>query len=108
MQRKEKQEGGKEERGNDFVDLPPTNSWNLSLPSHCGSFLHEIKNFSFSVEDSHETINKFYETLLNVTKNLQSVVRKENVVILEPTGKNSDLKQKIPKMSLYNLTDSKY
>ena len=107
MQRKEKQEGGKEERGNNFFDLPPTKSWNLLLPSHCGSLLHEIKNLSFLVKDNHETINKFYETLLNVRKKLQSVARKENVVILEPTGKNSDLKQKIPKISLYNLTDVK-
>ena len=43
LQREEKQEGGKEERGNNLVDLPPTKSWNLSLSSHCSSLLHKIK-----------------------------------------------------------------
>ena len=38
---------------------------------------------------------------------MQSVARKENGIILEPTGKNSDLKRKIPKMNLYNLQDAK-
>ena len=32
LQREEEQDGGKEELGNDLVDLPPTKSWNLSLP----------------------------------------------------------------------------
>ena len=107
LQREEKREGGKEERGNNLVDLPATKSWNLSLPSHCRSLLHEIKNLSFLVEDNHEAINKLHETLLNARKKLQSVARKENGIILEPTGKNSDLKRKIPKMSLYNLPDAK-
>ena len=43
LQREEKQEDGKEERSNNLVDLPPTKSRNLSLPSHCGRLLHEIK-----------------------------------------------------------------
>ena len=38
---------------------------------------------------------------------MQSVARKENGIILELTGKNSDLKRKIPKISLYNLQDVK-
>ena len=38
---------------------------------------------------------------------MQSVARKENGIILEPVGKNSDLKWKIPKMNLYNLPDAK-
>ena len=68
MQREEKQECGKEERGNNLVDLPPTKSWNLSPPSHCHSLLCEIKNLSFLVENNHETINELYETSLNVRK----------------------------------------
>ena len=44
---------------------------------------------------------------LNVRKKLQSVARKKNGIILEPTGKNSDLKRKIPKRNLYNLPDAK-
>ena len=107
LKREEKQEGGKEERGNNLVDLQPTKSWNLSLPSHCRSLLHEIKNLSFLVVDNHETINKLFETLLNVRKKLHSIARKGNGIILEPAGENSDLKQKIPKMSLSNLPDSK-
>ena len=38
---------------------------------------------------------------------MQSVARKKNGIILEPTGKNSDLKRKIPKTNLYNLPDAK-
>ena len=67
LQNEEKQEGRKEERGNNLVDLLPTKSWNLSLPSHCRSLQHEI---------NHETINELYETLLNIRKKLQSVARK--------------------------------
>ena len=52
LQREEEQEVGKEERGNNLADLPPTKSWNLSLPSQCRSLLHEIKNLSFLVEDN--------------------------------------------------------
>ena len=100
LQREEEQEVGKEERGNNLADLPPTKSWNLSPPSQCRSLLHEIKNLSFLVEDNYETIGELYETLLNVRKNLQSVARKKNGIISEPTGKNSDLKR-------YNLPDAK-
>ena len=90
---------------NNLVDLPPTESWNLSLPSHCRSLLHKIKNLFF-VEDNHETINELHETLSNVRKKFKSVARKENCIILEPTGKNSNLKRKIPNMSLYNLPET--
>ena len=76
-----------------MVDLPPTKFWDLSLPSQCRRLLHVIENLSFLVEDNRETINELYETL-NVRKKLQSVLRKENGIILEPTGKNSDLKKK--------------
>ena len=38
---------------------------------------------------------------------MQSIARKENGIILEPTAKNSDLNRKTPKMSLYNLRDAK-
>ena len=37
LQNEEKQEGRKEEHGKNFIDLPPTKSWNFSLPSHCRS-----------------------------------------------------------------------
>ena len=90
---------------NNLVDLPPTESWNLSLPSHCRSLLHKIKNLFF-VEDNHETINELHETLLNLRKKFKSVARKENCIILEPTGTNSNLKRKIPNMSLYNLPET--
>ena len=42
LQREEEQEGAKEERGNNLVDLPPTKPWILSLLSQCRSLLHEI------------------------------------------------------------------
>ena len=95
MQREEKQECGKEERGNNLVDLPPTKSWNLSPPSHCHSLLHEIKkSFFFSREQSWN--NKWaLWNIIKCKKKMQSVTRKENDIILEPTGKYSDLKRKI-------------
>ena len=49
MQREGEQEVRKEERGNNLADLPPTKSWNLSLPSQYRSLLHETKKpFFFS------------------------------------------------------------
>ena len=38
---------------------------------------------------------------------MQSVARNENDIILETTGKNSDLKRKLPNWNLYNLPDAK-
>lgn len=38
---------------------------------------------------------------------LQIVARKEHDIISEPTGKNSNLKQIIPKENFYNLPDDK-
>ena len=104
LQREEEQEVGKEERGNNLADLPPTKSWNLSLPSQCRSSAARDKKAFFLLEDNHETISELYETLLNVRKKFQSVARKKNGIILEPTGKNSDIKRKIPKR---NLPDAK-
>ena len=43
LQREEEHEGGREECGNNLGNLPPTKSWNLSLPSQCRSLQHEIK-----------------------------------------------------------------
>ena len=67
------------------------------MPEHYHSLLHEIKNVSFLAEGNHETINELYETLLNVRKKLQSVARKENGIILKPTGKSSDVNRKFQK-----------
>ena len=75
-----------------MADLTQINSWSLSLPSYWYSLLYGIKNRSFLVEDNHETINELCEKLLNRRKKLQNVVRKENDIILELTGKNSDQK----------------
>ena len=40
-------------------------------------------------------------------KKLQGVAGKENGIIIEPTDKNSDLKQKSPKGDLYKFPDAK-
>ena len=89
-----------------MTDFPPEKSWNLSLPSQCWNLLHEIKNLSFLVENNHQTINNPYETL-NINKKFQSTGRKENCIILEPNGINSDRKRKIPKLDLYDLPDDR-
>ena len=59
------------------------------------------------MEKNHEIKNELFETSLDLRKKLQIVARKENDIISEPTGKNSNLKRKIPKGNFYNLPDDK-
>lgn len=59
------------------------------------------------MENNHERKNELLETSLDLSKKLQIVARKENDIILEPTGKNSNLKQITPKENFYNLPDNK-
>ena len=59
------------------------------------------------MENNHEIKNELFETSLDLRKKLHIVARKENDIISEPTGKNSNLKRKIPKGNFYNLPDDK-
>ena len=59
------------------------------------------------MENNHERKNELFETSLDLRMKLQIVARKEHDIISEPTGKNSNLKQIIPKENFYNLPDDK-